>query len=330
MEHKMSYKKYWNEQLTLQLNWRKKQKNLPVEYGFQYGFKYPHVIPKNVWIKTVFDPFNDELLKYLQKEKIQHHTGSHNLLSSWVLCSNLYFGTIINDNQKELFRKYLESKLDIKIDKIKDIHLELVLPKSLSPKVLLGEAGGIRGTRQTTPDLAIEFISNGKNGLILVECKYTEQSFYDCPGKKVNKKPCQECDNINTIEKECIQNEWGRKYWEYISISENGKKILKFCPAYIGGYQIFRQQALAEGIKKIGDYENIWSCIAYDGRNTGLMKSMERIGVSSIKDEWEKLFVLNTKFFVWEHQEWVKYVNDNGDGKFNKDWVIYIKNRYNF
>ena len=97
----------------------------------------------------------------------------------------------------------------------------------------------------------------------------------------------------------------------------------------MGGYQIFRQQALAEGIKRFGNYKSVWSCIAFDGRNESLMGSMERIGINSIKDEWKKLFELKTNFFVWEHQEWVKYVNEHGKDKFNKDWYRYINDRYN-
>jgi len=321
----MNYKEYRNDQVRLQLNWRKKQNNLSKELGTQNGNEYAHIVPKNEWIKTVWDKFNNDLLSYLQKEKIQHHTGSHNLLSSWVLCSNLYFGTIINNDFKELLRKFLENKLDIKIEKINKIHLELVLPKELGPVILLGEPGGIRGTKQTTPDLAIEFTSNGKENIILVECKYTEHSFYDCPLRSN-----ELCKDIEILCKKCIQKDkLKRKYWDYLCITEYGIKNLKCCPAYTSGYQIFRQQALAEGILKIGNYENVWSCIAFDGRNEGLMKSMEKIGIKSIKNEWEKLFNLKTKFSIWEHQEWVNFVRNNCCEKYIDNWVKYIGDRYN-
>ena len=331
----MSYKEYWKNQVDLQIEWRKKQKNISGEYGSQNGKECAHIVKKNEWLKTVWENFSNELLEYLQKEKIQHHTGSHNLLSSWILCSNLYFGTIINDNQRELFRQFLEYKLNIKIDNIKKIHLELVLPEKLSPKILLGEPGGIRGTRQTTPDLAIEYISNGKEELILVECKYTERSFYDCPMKEVIW-----CKCIHHLKDYCVlKNKLNRKYWEYLNLSDHGRYKLHFCPAYIGGYQIFRQQTLAEAILKHGNYNNVWSCIAYDNRNPSLMECMKDNDNESlfkndspsysIKDEWVKLFELKTKFSVWEYQEWVKFVSENGNDKFNEDWIKYIKNRYN-
>ena len=326
----MGHNNYWKNQVELQLAWRKTQKNISSEYGFQNGNKYAHILPKEEWHNTIYYKFRNELLEYLNRENIQHHTGSHNLLSSWVLCSNLYFGIFINNNLKELFRQFLEYKLTIKIDEIKDIQLEFVLPEKLSPVYLLGEPGGKRGTKQTTPDLAIVYNTNGTENLILVECKYTEHSFYDCPAKKdKSNNVCAKKETMKSINKDCIQIEWGRKYWEYLKISKNGYNILKCCPAYSGGYQIVRQQALAEGIKKNGNYENVWSCIAYDGRNEGLMKSMQRIGINSIKNEWEKLFELKTKFVIWEHQEWTEYVRKNGKEKYENDWVKYIKDRYN-
>jgi len=198
----MNYKEYRDKQVELQLNWRKKQRNLSKEFGTQNGNEYAHIVPKNEWIKTVWEKFSNDLLLYLKKEKIQHHTGSHNLLSSWVLCSNLYFGTIINNDFKYLLKQFLENKLEIKIEEINKIHLELVLPEELSPIILLGEPGGIRGTRQTTPDLAIEFTSNGKENIILVECKYTEHSFYDCPLRSN-----ELCKNIEILCKKSIQKE---------------------------------------------------------------------------------------------------------------------------
>jgi len=323
----MNYEQYRKEQIEFQIDWRKKQ-NLTKEDGCQNGKKYPHIIPRTEWKKTIWQQLEKKLSVYLEKKKKQSHTGTHNLLSSWVLCSNLYFGTIINNTFQELFRQFLERRLDIKIEKVCEIHLEFVLDGKLDPKNLLGEPGGIK---KTTPDLAITFNTNGKRGLILVECKYTEHSFYDCSGRKAHKdgERCFEKKMMKLLKTNCFLNDWERKYWNYLKISECGIKTLNYCPACTGGFQLVRQQALAEGILKIGDYENVWSCIAFDGRNERLMKSMQRNGITSIKNDWDKLFDTKSKFAIWEHQEWVKYVRENGKGTFEKDWVKYITDRYN-
>jgi hypothetical protein len=323
----MSYKEFRKEQEDLQIKWRENQNNISKELGSQKDKKFPYIVLKEEWLETVWDDLRCYLSSYLKAEKRPRHSGSHNLLSSWILCSNLYFGTRNNSNQRELFKNFLENKLGIKIDKIDDIHLEFVLPGKLSPKKLLGEPGR---TGQTTPDLAIEFTSYEKKGLILVESKYTEHNFYVCSAKKEgeNWKECIKKELMNKIKKCFIQEEWNRKYWEYLDISNYGLNKLKCCPAFTGGYQIVRQQALAEGILKSKEYENVWSCIAYDGRNENLMKCMKRIGINSIEDEWEKIFNLKTKFSIWKHQEWVEYVEKNGKGLFEKKWVKYIKDRY--
>jgi hypothetical protein len=333
----MSYNDFRKKQIVLQLTWREKQ-NISKEYGCQNGKQYPHIVPKSEWIKTVWPPLEKDLIKYLTSNNIQHHTGTHNLLSSWVLCSNLYFGTYINEDFKELFRHFLEEKLEIKIERIDSVNLEFAFEGKLGPANLLGESDGKRGSGQTSPDLAVLFSSQHKKGIVLVECKYTEHSFYNCSGRKTkinsgkipnpNPQRCLQKEVMKAYKNNCHQYAWGRKYWEHLNISEYGLKNLKYCPACIGGYQLVRQQALAEGIVKYSNFTDVISCIAFDGRNGKIMQSMKANNINSIKCEWEKLYDLKSKFFVWEHQEWVKYVSKNCKEQFGKDWLQYIKDRY--
>jgi hypothetical protein len=333
----MTFNDFRKEQIKLQKEWKQKQNDISKENGWYNKKQAEHIIPESEWIMTIWKPLRQKLANYLRDENLDKHTGAHDLLSSWVLCSNLYFGTFINEDFKELFRQFIEKKISIKIEKIDTIYLEFV-PSERSKPNLLGEPGGIK---QTTPDVAIIFSSSKEKGLILVECKYTESSFYNCFGRKekdnsgkiVNPNP-KNCDEIATIENNCLFNnskKWIRKYWNYLKISKDGLKKLKKCPACTGGYQLVRQQSLAEGIIKCGnyEYENVWSCVAYDRRNEKLMKSMKRVGINSVKNEWRKLFDIKTKFIVWEHQEWVEYVRENGKGEFENNWISYINERYN-
>ena len=78
------------KQIALQLAWRNTQGFSP-EHGFQNKKEYPYIISKREWTKTVWDPIRKDLLKYLKEQNIQHHSGTHNLLSSWILCANLYY-----------------------------------------------------------------------------------------------------------------------------------------------------------------------------------------------------------------------------------------------
>jgi hypothetical protein len=334
----MKHKDYRINQINLQLKWRNTQ-DISKEYGWQNGRQYSHIIPKSEWSKTIWEPIRYELLKYLENEKVQQHTGSHNLLSSWVLCSNLYFGIRINENMRELFKAFLQEKLALEVDKIDVVHLEFAFEDKLNPENLLGELGGKRGSGQTSPDVAIEYSKNGHKSILLIECKYTEHSFYDCSARRskyksrgtiVNSNPKRCLDKVvlSNFENNCHQNVWGRKYWKNLKISEFGKERLGRCPACYGGYQLVRQQALAEGVANEGAYVNVASCVAFDGRNEYLMKSIKGSGIDSIENEWGKLFDMKSKFLVWKHQEWVEYVRKHKDQEFENNWVKYLKNRY--
>jgi hypothetical protein len=329
----MKYEDFRNDQINLQLSWRERQE-ISKGYGSQNGKERAWIVPKTEWKKTIWQPLEKDLMDYLLKENVQHHMGVHNLLSSWVLCSNLYFGTYINDKFKELFRQFLEEKIGITIDLIKKVYLEFALEGDLSPAKLLGEPDGKRGANQTSPDVAVEFVTNNKNCLVLIECKYTEHSFYDCSGvnPKKNKNPdnkrCKSKNILNSFKENYHLCTWGRKYWDYLVISEYGLETLNYCPACTGGYQIVRQQALAEGILDSEKYNKVISSVAYDGRNESLMASMKLTGINSIKDEWKKLYSIKSDFISWEHQEWVEYVRKNNEDQFGKNWIYYISERY--
>jgi hypothetical protein len=337
MEVFMKYEEFRNEQIRLQLAWREKQE-ISKEYGSQNGKTRAWIVPKTEWKKTIWIQLEKSLMDYLIKENVQHHTGVHNLLSSWVLCSNLYFGIYINYEFKELFRQFLEKKLGIFIEAINKVYLEFAMNDDLSPANLLGEPDGKRGSGQTSPDVAVSFKSEGENILLLIECKYTEHSFYNCSGRKrktnsrlvPNPKPerCLAKETIMNFEDNCHQILWGRKYWEFLKISEYGINNLIKCPASIGGYQLIRQQALTEGILNSGKFNKVFSCVAYDGRNEALMASMKLTGINSIKDEWKKLYNIKSDFIIWEHQEWVEYVKKNCKEQFEKDWIKYMNERY--
>jgi hypothetical protein len=326
-----------SQQIEKQLQWRKEQ-DISLEFGKQNGRHYEHIINKKEWEKTLWKGIRSYLLSYLKANNIQHHTGTHNLLSSWVLCSNLYFICKINSYFNELIRKFLALKLNIEIDSVENVELEYALEGILCPNDLLGETDGNRGSGQTSPDVAFIIKNNGKNGLILVECKYTEHSFYACSGRKKkhqsgkipNPDPIRCLDKmiLKTMNDSCHHYMWGRKYWDYLTFTEYAFRNLKVCPASKAGYQLLRQQALAEGIAQSGHYSPVFSVVAFDKRNKKLMSSMNSSGIRNISEEWGLLFKGLSNFSSWEHQEWVNFVREKGDKAMVQDWIEYIEKRY--
>lgn len=305
---------------------------------------HSYIIPKNVWKESLWSGISEEskLPKYLIASKIQAHTGTNNLVSSWVNCANLYFPIRENESLKRLMLGFLKQKISDSIIEIEEIELEFAFAEDdeLSTTNLLGELGGSRGSGQTSPDVAFKVITKNGKGLVLTECKYTEHSFYGCSARKVDSKldrinnpdpkRCMESVTDCNYESVCHQTVWGRKYLSLLEISEFGKNKLKRCPAATAGYQLLRQQALAEGIAKSGRYTIVASTVAFDNRNTALKGCLKTTGIDDFQTGWGELFTGKAVFKTWPHQDWVQFVRDNQlNGEF-EDWLSYLNQRYGY
>ena len=135
--------------------------------------------------------------------------------------------------------------------------------------------------------------------------------------------------NFN-IEPQKQQIVWGRKYRSLLKLSESGKKTLNRCPAATAGYQLFRQQALAEGIMKSGKYSLVISSVAFDDRNESLKGCLKRTGINDSQTDWADIFDGKAVFKTWTHQEWVQFVRVNQINREFDDWLEYLKERYGY
>ncbi|MFQ6116336.1 MAG: hypothetical protein ACE5NG_19940 [bacterium] len=326
-----------------QVNWRLRHIDCQ-KPGTQHGVTGLWILPKEDWEEGLWPGIRSgsrhSLPDYLKKNDIEKHDGAHNLKSSWVLCSNLYFPF---QRDHKMLAGFLSKYVSSKIQSVEIVELEYAEKPPLHPPKLLGEPdSGKRGKNQTSPDIA--FIVNGYRGLILTENKFTEHSFYECSGRKKeygnpDAKRCLDfglISNARDRKENCYQLNWAdgqrgnRKYWDYIRISDKGQQSLKRCPAAISGYQLFRQQALAEAIAQRGKYEFVISCVAYDERNETLVGSLSGTGINDFTKDWAGLFEGKAKFATFTHQQWVDWVRKNDNRGHWKKWLIYIEQRYGY
>ena len=128
----------------------------------------------------------------------------------------------------------------------------------------------------------------------------------------------------------CQQTVWQRRYWDHLKLSEYGVAALKRCPASTAGYQLFRQQALAEGIASKQRFILVVTSVAFDGRNKSLVGCLKRTGVSDFRQGWGGLFQGKADFKAWTHQQWVEYVRNNADTQLQKEWATYMHERYGY
>ena len=324
---------------TDQVEWRKAHVQSE-EYGWQNRVQRRWILPEHLWEESLWPGIrkgsDNALSEYLEKNGMWQHSGAHNLKSSWTLCANLYFPFRASHTDRHLFASFLKEKVASEIVSLEAIELEYEGKDELHPSVLLGETGGGRGVKQTSPDLGLP-VNEGR-GLVLVENKFVEKDFYDCPGsphysrKTKNPDPNRCKDPVSVVtapSTQCYAHTWGVKYWERLAAVGDRAVLgeLPHCPAAKGGYQLFRQHALAEGIAQLGKYDLVVSAVAMDERNNVLKDSLRSSGIREIQ-QWGTIFGGKAKFAVFTHQEWVEWVEQHDSKSQWSDWLRWVRERY--
>jgi hypothetical protein len=127
-----------------------------------------------------------------------------------------------------------------------------------------------------------------------------------------------------------IRSESEHSLTRHLTTTETAIQKLICCPAAMGGYQLLRQQALAEGIATSGEFDLVVSCVAYDERNEPLIRSLQRIGVNNFLDGWSGLFKGKARFRTFTHQQWAAWVRRHDTSGHWRDWSDYVWNRYGY
>ena len=312
--------------------------------GKHNGKEYPWILPKENWVEGLWPGIRpgeeNDLEAYLDESGVKKHRCVHNLKSSWALCANLYFA---HRADTAVIGGFLSKRLSEDIVGVEAVELEWAEKPPLDPACLLGEAGGVRGANQTSPDVAFAVrLRSGGRGLILTEVKFTERSFSPCRGRgrhSGNENPARCLAGPKVIadpENECHLVSWAkgrrknRRYWEHLTFADTAPARLETCPAAKAGYQLFRQQALAEGIAGSGVYDSVFSVVAYDERNDRLLGSMRSTGLSNFTRDWGPLFEGKARFAAFSHQEWVAWVRQNDfDARWER-WASWVAERYGY
>lgn len=324
-----------------QAEWRKGHV-VTSEHGLHGEKSHAWILPAAAWEEGLWPGLRagqpDSIAAYLKSVGASRHSESHNLKSSWVACANLYFPFRLDVKDRAMLAAFLARKANAEIRTVDRVELEYAEDGALHPGELLGEQGGSRGAGQTSPDIA--FLVNGGNGIVLTESKLTESSFATCSARTEEEKPdrppnpdisrCLDAVKVAlNPDAQCHQVVWGRKYWERLggAIDVAALSSLKACPAALGGYQLFRQQALAEGYTQ--KYDLVVSAVAYDERNEALVRCLKRTGIDAFPQGWGELFKGRASFAAWTHQAWVEWVREHHAGRWT-DWLEWIGERYGY
>ncbi len=327
-----------------QLAWKARHLRHIREPGWWMGRQYDHILPRHASAENLWPGLRDggvrPLEPWLAAHGVQPHKGRDNLLSSWTLCANLYFPFGDSREGRALLAGFLRAQTGLAIASVRGVELEYALPAPRDPETLLGEPGGKRGANQTSPDVAFELtLEDGRDALVLTEVKFVEHSFYDCSGCRklpvearratcwdlahVLADPATRCAHAATR---------GRRYWDHLTgplMEAGAASPSRRCPAAKGGYQLFRQQALAEALAHTADFAAVVSSVACDARNTGLLASVS--AVDDVRTGWGPLFAGRAGFAVWSHQAWFRWVAEAEDAPaWAADWLGWVGDRYGY
>jgi hypothetical protein len=334
----------FDEQLELwQVDWRYKHV-ASREPGTQNGETRQWILPASLWEeglwKGIRSSSDHSLPRYVDENRIKKHGGAHNLKSSWILCANLYFPF---QRDMPMLASFLRQHVAPEIQTVESVELEYEEAAPLDPQALLGEPeGGERGANQTSPDVAFVVRTSTGRGLVLTENKLVEHSFYRCSGRKpdVENPDSDRCLDMLTLLEDlpgrCWQMGWqqgprkNRRYWDHLCLTDEARRCLNRCPAATAGYQLFRQQALAEGIASSSRYDLVVSCVAYDARNQDLIGCLRSTGIERFPEGWGGLFHGKARFATFTHQQWVAWVRAHDPSSRWAEWIGFVAERYGY
>lgn len=284
-------------------------------------------------------PFS--LDRYLQQTGIQAHKDRGNLLSSWTLAANLYFPFGQDPAGRQILAGFLAARVDPRIAAVECVELEFADEPPRDQATLLGE-NGRRGANQTSPDVGIRVVlDDGRVGLLLVENKFTEHDFYACSLRKRLPRSSKLglCRGLRTLvqhPREVCEAHGTTcdRYWVHLAESfraGGGPDKVQECPAAKHGYQLLRQQSLAEALAGIGHYGLVASVIAHDGDSPALMACLKDKGLPRIDRDWAGLFQGLAKFTTFTHRDWVTWVRASASRPaWAEDWLRYVGGRYRY
>jgi len=290
---------------------------------------YEHILPARQWTLNLWSGIRRTAVDYFSRKKIKWHNQRDNLLSSQILCVNIFFPL---RNQPSLLDSFLREFYP-SLAKVTDIDFEYIGRENY-----FNETGG-RGYNRTSADVAITWDdTKGKNNLLLVEFKFTEPNFGEC--SKSGNQNRERCNHgelvISSPKTECYRSEKDRPYWDKILpegpfIREMLSKT-KYCPFRYDFYQLMRNQLLAKCVAEDKDsgFHVVEFAVCYDDRNKTLLKLSHPIdGDSNPLTSWKSFLKNPSNFKYFTIQQLLGYVDhiDNLSSEL-KQWRTYLNQRY--
>jgi len=299
------------------------------EQGKWRGKHYTHILPEVRWQLNLWDGIRKEAQLYFSDNQIAWHRDRHNLLSSQVLCVNIFFPL---RKHPHLLKPWLSHHFDV--ESICDLDFEYIGPEGNN---YFNEKGG-RGQNRTSSDLSITWRDGAKRkNMLLLEFKFTESNFGEC-SKKDNTNPerCRSSEKIVASPKtQCYRAKIGRKYWDKILDNDSPfrREVLtteRFCPFRYDFYQLMRNQLLAHCIRSdsTAGFDRVEFGVIYHADNEDLLRmSHPFAGERNPLKVWPSLLRNPDTFHAFTIQGSLNTI-DEGLPEELVGWRTYLRQRY--
>lgn len=307
------------------------------EQGTYRGHRHPHLLPQNSWVLNLWEGACYKAVRHFAQSQISWHDQKHNLLSSQILCVNLFFPL---REHPDILRLWLSSHL-ADVREITDLDFEYVGPDDPQDpsgyRNYFNEPGN-RGQNRTSADVAITWRDNkGSANLLLLEFKFTEPNFGECSkqGNPDQKRCLSSREVVTSPRTQCYRAEVGRVYWDIILASDSPFRqdlltVEAICPFRYDFYQLMRNQLLAHCIQRDPElnYDKVEFGVMYHADNDKLVDM--RRSFDGEKDPiraWQRLLREPSTFHSFTVQQFLGTI----EPKLPVDlvnWRRYLKEKY--
>jgi len=292
--------------------------------------KYPHILPEGKWDLNLWDSIRKEAQFYFNDNNIAWHKYKHNLLSSQVMCVNIFFPL---KKHLDVLEPWLSSYFN-NVGNVVDLDFEYIGPEG---KDYFNENGG-RGQNRTSSDVSITWLDKAKRkNMLLLEFKFTESSFGEC-GKKGNPDRSR-CLSSNKVvaspQTQCYRAEVGRTYWDIIPTNESPLRKERltadgYCPFRYDFYQLMRNQLLAHCIQADSEagLHRVEFGVIYHADNDKLLRMSHSFdGERNPLKAWRSMLKNPDPFHYFAVQDLISTIEERlPDGLI--EWRTYLKQRY--
>jgi hypothetical protein len=300
------------------------------ECGAWRRMHYPHILPKHMWNLNLWENIREEAERYFDENEIAWHMQKHNLLSSQVMCVNIFFPL---RQHLDILKVWLSHHFN-ELEEVEKLDFEYTGPEN---KNYFNEPGG-RGQNRTSSDLSITWQDKEKRkNMLLLEFKFTEPDFGQCNkhGNPDHKRCLSSKDIVSSHKTQCYRSEVRRPYWDMILSSDSPfrKESLtteRYCPFHYDFYQLMRNQLLAHCIQSDPeeDFNKVEFGVIYHADNEVLTRMSRPFGGEhNPLKAWRNLLKNPDTFHAFRVQEFLNTIEPKLHGDLI-NWRAYLKQRY--